>query len=200
MIKLIIFDLSGVCFTNEEPPYILELCKKYNYNHNEFNNFYQSMLIKAEVGKMTGEEVWSNLIERYNIPKTISQIVDEMIELKEPKLETLKFASELKNKIKTVYLTNYNRLYWDAILKKFNMSEWFSSGFVSYQLGFRKPAADCFKIILNKYNLNSDEVIFIDDSQSNLEEARKLGINVILFKDVKQLKRDIADNVKIHNT
>ena len=193
MIKLIIFDLSGVCFTNEEPPYIIELCKKYDYNHKEFDELYQSMLVKAEVGKLTGEEVWSALIEKYNIPKTIFQIVDEMMELKEAKLDTLGFASNLKNKVITVYLTNYCKLYWDAISSKFDMSRWFSDGFVSYQLGFRKPARQCFEIIMKKYKIKAEEIIFIDDSLLNLKEAISLGIKAIIFKDINQLKKELIN-------
>jgi putative hydrolase of the HAD superfamily len=196
MIKLIIFDLSGVCFTNEEPIYIDFLCKKYGYDYKEFNAFYQSMLVKAEVGKMTCEELWAILIEKYDIPKTVSQIVDEMMELKEPKLDALDLASQLKKKLEIVYLTNYNKLYWNAIKDKFDMNKWFSSGFVSYQLGVRKPSSECFNIILNEYNLKPSEVIFIDDFQSNLDEAKKLGIFTILFKDKDNLAKDIDDLIK----
>jgi len=199
MIKLIIFDLSGVCFTNEEPIYLEALCKKYGYDYKEFDDFYQSMLVKAEVGKMKGEELWSILIEKYKIPKTTAQIVDEMMELKEPKLDTLNFAKELKNKIKVIYLTNYTRHYWDAISKIFNMKKWFSSGFVSYQLGFRKPSIESFKFIMNKYKVSPKEVLFVDDSQKNLDSAKSLGINTILFNSVSQLKRDVKETIVMHN-
>jgi len=197
MIKLIIFDLSGVCFTNEEPIYLADLCKKYKYDYKEFDNFYQSLLVKAEKDEITGEQVWKEVLKRYPLPKTISQIVDEMMQLKQPHLETLNFAKELKDKIKTVYLTNYNKLYWNAISKKFRMDEWFSEGFVSYHLKDRKPAIKCFEIILQKYNLKPEEIIFLDDSKPNLENAKKLGMNTILFTNINQLKRDI-DNL-IHN-
>jgi len=191
MIKLIIFDLSGVCFTNEEPIYIKELCEKYKYNHKEFNNFYQEMLMKAEIGKLTGEELWSILIEEYDIPKTITQIVDEMMELKEAKLETLNLASKLKNKCKVVYLTNYNKLYWEVIAKKFDLSKWFDSGIVSYQIGFRKPAKEGFLALIRTFKVKPEETLFIDDSKNNLIEAEKLGLKTLLFENPEKLREDI---------
>jgi FMN phosphatase YigB (HAD superfamily) len=191
MIKLIIFDLSGVCFTNEEPPYIKYLCEEYNYKHEEFDNFYQSMLVKAETGKITGEEVWSILIERYNIPKTTNQIVDEMMELKEAKLETLDLAFLLRKNYKVTYLTNYCKLYWDAIIKIFDLSKWFNFGLVSYQIGHRKPSKEGFLALMKKFDAKPKETLFIDDSKSNLAEAEKLGITTLLFTNPSNLRKDL---------
>ena len=37
-----------------------------------------------------------------------------------------------------------------------------------------------YKYILNKYNINSDNVLFLDDNKDNIETAGEMGINTIL--------------------
>ena len=37
------------------------------------------------------------------------------------------------------------------------------------------------------------QILFIDDKESNIEVAKKLGVNVIKFKDYKQLKKDLKE-------
>ena len=40
------------------------------------------------------------------------------------------------------------------------------------------PWAAIFELVLKENNLDPSETLFIDDTASNLEEARKLGIHV----------------------
>ena len=47
--------------------------------------------------------------------------------------------------------------------------------------GLTKPHKDIFEYLLNTYNLNSDECIFIDDSKVNADGAKSAGIESYLF-------------------
>jgi 2-haloacid dehalogenase len=54
-----------------------------------------------------------------------------------------------------------------------------------------KPDMEIYKILLDRYQLCPEESIFIDDRQDNLETAQKLGIETILFKTAKQVRKDL---------
>lgn len=56
---------------------------------------------------------------------------------------------------------------------------------------YYKPSSKGLEEILNEFNLKPEEVIFIDDNQTNVQEAQKLGIRTILYynsEDISTLK------------
>jgi beta-phosphoglucomutase-like phosphatase (HAD superfamily) len=50
--------------------------------------------------------------------------------------------------------------------------------YFSYEVGYVKPDPEYFKLVLKENNLKAEEVIYIDDSEKNLESAKTLGIRV----------------------
>ena len=63
--------------------------------------------------------------------------------------------------------------------------------FVSYELGLLKPDAEIYKQILTLLQAKPEEVIFIDDKLKNVEAAKSIGINGIVFN-----KDTIAEDVR----
>jgi FMN phosphatase YigB (HAD superfamily) len=63
---------------------------------------------------------------------------------------------------------------------------------ISYQIKMTKPSKEIYHHLLEKYNLNPEETIFIDDLQENINGARKAGIQGIRFKNVTQTKEELA--------
>ena len=191
MIKLIIFDLTGVCFNLEEAPFLKDYVTKHNLDHDDFMELYDENLKKAEVGKGTGINTWERVLEKFNIKENPASIIKEMIETKKAFIPTLEFAKSLKNKYQVTYYTNYCKDYWDEILKRFDMNTWFDKGFVSYQIRVRKPAAEGFMRILKHFNVKPEETVFTDDEEYRLEQAKKLGINTIHFNNLKEFKKQL---------
>ncbi len=54
-----------------------------------------------------------------------------------------------------------------------------------------KPDEKIYRILLNRYNLDPSECIFIDDSRPNLEGAARLGIRTYQFTDAASFKSDL---------
>lgn len=63
--------------------------------------------------------------------------------------------------------------------------------FVSYKLGLLKPDAEIYEQILTLLKAKPEEVIFIDDKLKNIETAKSIGINGIVFN-----KDTIAEDVR----
>ena len=53
-----------------------------------------------------------------------------------------------------------------------------------------------YKYLLDTYNLNPDESIFIDDSVANINAANELGIHGIVYTDIEIEHRKI-DTIRI---
>lgn len=193
MIKLIIFDLSDVCFTCEEGPYLQEYAQKHHLDFLEFDRFYEELLKKAEVGEISADDLWLQIIKKFHLPlENARDIAADMVQrFRHKKEDTLTLIKRLRQHYKIAYLTNYNEIYWEFVHKKFDLSEYFDDGIVSFQIKARKPDLAGFKALLYRFQVQPQEAVFTDDSPKNLINARDLGIHVIPFKDAAQLEGEL---------
>ncbi|MBR5573910.1 MAG: HAD family phosphatase [Paludibacteraceae bacterium] len=53
-----------------------------------------------------------------------------------------------------------------------------------------KPDLRLYQILLDRYELNANECVFIDDRQENVDAAEALGIKGIVFKSCEQAKKE----------
>jgi len=63
---------------------------------------------------------------------------------------------------------------------------------VSCDVGMRKPNPKIYKLILKRLKLPAKQVLFIDNQEWNIKPAKKLGIKTILFKNNKQLFKELG--------
>jgi len=61
----------------------------------------------------------------------------------------------------------------------------------SCEVGVMKPDQRIFEIMVKKLGIRIEECLFIDDSQENIESAKKLGMQTIQFKNQRDLEREL---------
>tara|TARA_B100000900_G_scaffold383742_1_gene371950 strand:+ start:243 stop:689 length:447 start_codon:yes stop_codon:yes gene_type:complete len=101
---------------------------------------------------------------------------------------TVKILNRLKNKnFQLIALTNWSAETFPVAIKKFKFLELFDGIVVSGKIKMIKPSPDIYNYTLNKYKLNAQDCVFIDDRQINTDGAIKCGIKGILFNTPKEL-------------
>ena len=106
-IRLIIFDLSNVCFSMEEPLFIHNFCKRHNLEEKKFDNEYQELVKRSEVDEISGIDVWKIMLDRYGLKENPEIIISEMMKGKYAHEDVLDIVKKLKDGgYKIVYLTN----------------------------------------------------------------------------------------------
>jgi 2-haloacid dehalogenase len=95
--------------------------------------------------------------------------------------------------LKHYALTNWSHELFPIALERYDFLHWFDGRVVSGEEKMRKPDQRFYQILLNRYHLNANEVLFIDDNLRNAEAARKLGIKTIQFQSPEQLKSELKD-------
>ena len=63
---------------------------------------------------------------------------------------------------------------------------------ISAEIHKIKPNKEFYIHILEKFNIQPNELLFIDDNLKNIEGAKKLGINTILVKEKTNLFLNIG--------
>ena len=58
----------------------------------------------------------------------------------------------------------------------------FDSAYISCELGVAKPAGEFFRRILADLGAAPDEVFFVDDTEANVEGARRVGLRAMHWR------------------
>jgi epoxide hydrolase-like predicted phosphatase len=207
-IKAIIFDIGGVLVLGEK----LTLFKGHDYSKNvhqfmakhfrvSLTKWLSSLAaIRKSVKKPLGKEHVAQLAKKLdtttlNLEKLFFKAYKRVF--KDNK-ELYSFAFQLKKKAyKIAILSNQWYVPKKAVISKKNLRK-FDNVVISCDVGVRKPYPDIYRIMLKRLNLLAKNCVFIDNLQRNLAPAKKLGIHTILFKNNKQVFRDLKDlGVKI---
>lgn len=188
MIKNYIFDFGNVLaeFYPEKltAPYIFDKQTKEYISSIVFDRLYWDKLDK---GKITDEEVKKSI--RSRVPEELKEIsctiYDNWINNLTPVQGMQKLIHDIHKSGKKMYLlsnisTGFKEGYCNVewINKLFSC---FDGMVFSGEIGIVKPNVEIFEYILRKYNLNRNECLFIDDSEINIEGAKKANINGYLF-------------------
>lgn len=117
---------------------------------------------------------------------------DEM--LNGPMPGMLELFKELKDsgKYKLYALSNWSAETWPIALSKYDFLSWFDGLVISGLEGIRKPHPDFYRLLLNRYNVNPAEALFIDDNYRNVAAALELGIASIHFTSATELEKEFG--------
>ena len=123
-----------------------------------------------------------------SVPEHLKPYTDEVFKCVETSMSlyphTLPILSALKAKgYRLFYLSNWPRFSFDSMAPYFaELIPNFEGGIISCDVGLLKPEREIYAKLLNDYGLLSEECLFFDDKQENLEPAEKFfGMKVHRF-------------------
>ena len=64
---------------------------------------------------------------------------------------------------------------------------------LSFEVGFLKPHPKIYEEALNKAKIPAGECVFIDDLEDNIDGARKVGLDTILYQPNTNLEAELKD-------
>lgn len=108
---------------------------------------------------------------------------------------TVEIFKQLKesNKYKIYALTNWSAETFPFAVARFNFLDWFDGVVVSGTEKMRKPTPEFYQVLLDRYNVNPAESLFIDDNYRNVLAAEKMGIKSIHFKSAEELSAKLNE-------
>ena len=98
--------------------------------------------------------------------------------------------NELKEKHYEIYgLTNWSMETFPEARRRFGILQMIDRYVVSGAERLVKPDHRLFQVLLDRYGLNAEECIFIDDNPANVEAARQMGMQGIVFTGADDLRK-----------
>ncbi|MEK7447375.1 MAG: HAD family phosphatase [Patescibacteria group bacterium] len=193
MIKTIIFDNNGVLSDSSWTGGVDGMIKYLGVKEEDFVPVWEEGAIKVDKGEVSTQDFLKLCIDRLGCPdKDIERLRDEYHKGYMPREDVRGFAKKLKKDFELVLLTNFGEDF-KYFNKKWKMEEIFDKDkiFISADLRMVKPEEDIYFHTLEKIGRKPEEVVFIDDKQENIDTAERIGMHPILFKNLKQVEKDL---------
>lgn len=187
--KGLVLDCGGVMVNEFVLAFVKKLVAKYSVSYEEaLDLFYQSEGPYL-LGKMSGEEFFKRFAKQLAIPTL--RLMDLFLASEQPNKEMFSLVEKLKNYKLAMLSDNFKEMV-ERIVPKYHLDKLFDHLIFSNEVGMRKPNPKIYQMILERLGLSPEECLFIDDHEVNLEGARELGIDTVLFTSTDKLKRDLG--------
>lgn len=195
MINTIIFDLGAVLI-DWNPHYVY---RSIFDNEQEMLNFLETVCTsdwneEQDAGRSLKDGTELLIAQFPEHEANIRAFYDRWIEmLGEPFHGTVEIFRQLKasNKYKIYALTNWSAETFPFAVQRFDFLTWFDGVVVSGAEKMRKPTPAFYQILLDRYNVNPAEALFIDDNYRNVLASEAMGIKTIHFKSAEQLSTEL---------
>ncbi len=205
MIKNIIFDLGNVIINYNQEQIISNFTDKEDeikYIYDEI--FHSPEWTLMDLGNITNDETIEVINKRneFKYAKLTEDFLHEWYKTQPINEDVVELAKKLKEQGYNLYvLSNMAPLTYAY----FQNNEFFKlcTGIViSSHEHIKKPDEKIYKLLLDRYNINAEETIFIDDDDSgkNYESANRIGIKGrrIIPNQVEDIKKMLSEfEVKI---
>ncbi len=107
---------------------------------------------------------------------------------------TDEWIKSLKAKGYKVYiLSNFSEKALREVKSELDYIELVDGAVISYMVHMIKPDPGIYKYLFDKYDVNPDEAVFIDDNADNIAVAEKLGLHTILFSGKEDADAKLAE-------
>ena len=189
MIEMLLFDLGGVLveFTGIEPLIALTQGK---LNREEARLFWleSPWLARYETGNCNELEFAAGTIADLRINMDEHTFLREFVSWeKGPYPGALELLDRLAQRYTLACLTNNNELHWNTLNAMCGIESKFKKCYVSYLLGYKKPAPQIFSHVLADCGITADKILFFDDNPECIEGARQAGIQGYCVRGMEEL-------------
>lgn len=194
-ITTLFWDNGGVILTNGwDRNSRREAVEKFHLDWADFEDRHELMLDAFEKGTVSLDEYVQRTVFYRERSFTKEEFKQFMLQQSQPFSEALEFAGSLAatKRYLMAALNNESLEINEYRIHTFHLRDYFEAFFSSCYLGVRKPDPAIYNLALKITQRNPGECILIDDRGLNLECARELGMQTILFQNANQLRDELA--------
>ena len=181
MIKVIAFDLVGV-LVNERDIVLSD-------EEEKLERLFGPNLSDEDYLKKA-KEIVCNEKNIVNITKTL---INKLYKVKDR--EIFKKIKKINSKVKIVIATNHVSFVKEFINSHFDIN-YLDDLIISAEINKIKPNLDFYKYVLDKYKIEVNELLFLDDNMENINKAKELGIQTIKVEKNSNLVSEVELYIK----
>lgn len=174
---LYIFDMGNVVI--KDITTLESIAAHYGFDLDQLRFDYDHYAFPMMDGTIDSALYWSHVEHQFGI----SVEGDPLADFFHPRWNdpVVAILEQLRKRGKRVVCgSNTYAPHWELLHKR-NFFSVFDAVYASHELGFSKPAVPFFTAILEMERTDPSRTLFVDDYEENVEAARSLGMDAVLY-------------------
>ncbi|HLF78336.1 MAG TPA: HAD family phosphatase [Dehalococcoidia bacterium] len=151
--------------------------------------------VACDRGEYTRDDAYEAALRHLGASLTYEEFSAAWTTAFEPDIDVLRLVRDVRQAgLKTGLLTDNGPVLRDALPVLLpGLSLYCDSVVFSCDVGVTKPDPRAFRRALSTLGIEPHQALFVDDSQVNVDAARKLGMTAHLFSDPTRLRLELED-------
>lgn len=194
MIHVILFDLGNVLLPVDGHRMARSLSKHTALSPDDILKHFgkHEIINEFESGRMKPEMFYNHISEACQLDGLeFEDFLIHFNDIFEEDASMISLLAKLKRNHKLGMISNTNEIHTEHMLKTYDLFKQFDYLWFSHEAGLRKPDAAIYKLALDHFNVPAENTVFIDDLPMNVEGAKKIGIQALLFQGYDKLVADL---------
>jgi glucose-1-phosphatase len=184
MIRAVIFDVGGVLVRTRQWSSRVQLEERLGLSigASEELVFSSPMAIAAQEGQITDTQLWNWIQSHLGLSQQgLAEFRQSFWAEDFLDAELVDYIQRLRPKYQTAIISNATDTLRHTLTAVHGIGHLFDLIVVSAEEGIMKPESEIYKRTLSRLDRRPDEVVFIDDSPSNVSAAQSLGMHTVHF-------------------
>ena len=179
----ILFDVDGVLIHTET--WSSEYLKRNHLPPDTMKDFFGGVFRDCTIGKVDLKDMLPPFLEKWGWEGSVDGFLKSWFDFENrPDLELIKEIQKLRATwIRCYVATNQEKYRLEYVRKDMQFDVLFDGIFCSAEIGLKKPQKEYYEYILDSLWIAWEDVMYFDDSLENIEVARSIGINSILYRN-----------------
>ena len=155
--------------------------------------FKDEPFIAFTTGKIKPLQMYRLLQSNYRLNISFEKFVEEWCSILTPQEGMEELVAQLAARYVLGLLSDTDPLHWQYCQQHFSILRHFTKPTLSYQTGLLKPDPRCYQQASENAGTAIKSCLFIDDREQNVEGARRVGMQALLFSGVESLQQELKN-------
>ncbi len=198
-IKTIVMDLGGVLFADGTKLAFVKLRDVFNVTNMRslmmlFSNNPKTIGHDIRLGKISMDDFEKELAKELKISENKIYLIRNLwFSCYTLNYKMDKIAEELRKKYRLIAFSGNIRERIEYLDERYDFLRYFHDMVFSYDYKLNKENIEFYEELLKHLDCEPQEALMIDDEKINIEKARSVGLNTILYYYTEQLVEDLKN-------
>jgi FMN phosphatase YigB (HAD superfamily) len=189
-ISAVIFDLGRVLVNWDITESIWDLIRE---EVGPRRRAWERLYAELATGRLSPEEFYRKLKERVNLRGGFDQFITDWCEIFFPMDGMEDLFHEVEKCAAVGLLSDTDPIHWEYLLPRYPFLKRIKKPTLSYEIGWMKPAPQAYLAAARDVGFPPGACFFTDDKPENVEGARGVGMDAVLFTGARDLRNQLQN-------